>query len=164
MKRILKEYAIELIAGGIILCGISLVVVGHEIRATLLAALTDLLKGILSVLDRFLSSIGSRATTLSASEALGILLALLAVAFIIWRIRYRFHTGKRWAIEACPKCSGSIMRVHRKWFDRVLGATFLPEARRYRCTDPHCGWTGLLRRHISHHHRRSERVPEIENL
>jgi len=163
MKRFLKEYTIELIAGGIILFGIFLVVERFEIRSTLLAALTGLFSDILSVLNRIMLRISSRAAVLTASDVLGFLLILLAVGFIVWRIRYRFHTDKRWEIEACPKCSGSIMRVHRKWWDRVLGATLLPEARRYRCMDPQCGWSGLLRRHGRHQHHHSEKVSGAEN-
>jgi hypothetical protein len=164
MKRILKEYTIELIAGVLILFGIFLVVERIKIRATLLAALTGLFNGILSALNRILSRVSRRAAVLTASDALGILLILLAVGFIIWRIRYRFHTDNRWAIDTCRKCSGPIMRVHRNRWDRILGVTFLPEARRYRCMDPQCGWSGLLRRHISHQRRRSEQVSRTENM
>jgi Zn-finger nucleic acid-binding protein len=163
MKRFFKEYAIELVAGGFILFGIFLMVERFEIRSTFLTALTGLFSGILSILNRILSRISSRAAVLTVTDALGILLILLAVVFIIWRIRRRFHTDRRWEIDACPKCSGPIMRVHRNWLDRVLGVTFLPEARRYRCMDPQCGWSGLLRRHIHHRRRRSEQVSRTEN-
>jgi hypothetical protein len=163
MKRLIKEYTIELIAGGLILLGIFLMVEHFEIRATFLAFITGLFNGILSLLKRILSGVNGRARVLTASDALGILLILLAVGFIIWRIRYRFHTEKRWETDACPQCSGPIMRVHRNWRDRVLGATFLPGARRYRCMDPQCGWSGLLRRHVRHQRRHSKKVSETEN-
>lgn len=162
MKRFLKEYALELAAGVFILGGVLLVVAGASVRTTILKATGIFLKGILSLLDRLLMGIGNRAATWSAAEATGLALMLLAAGVIVWRIRYRFHTGKRWALDTCPKCSSPIMRVHRKWPDRLLGATLLPEARRYRCVDPQCGWSGLLRRHIHHHHRQEEPVPGIE--
>jgi Zn-finger nucleic acid-binding protein len=163
MKRFFKEYAIELIAGGFILLGLLLLVARFEFRASFMNVLTGLFSGILSVLNRILSKISSRAAVLTASDALGILLILLAVGFIIWRVRHRFITDRRWEIDTCPQCSGPIMRVHRNWLDRVLGVTFLPEARRYRCMDPQCGWSGLLRRHIRHHRRHSEQVSRTEN-
>jgi len=163
MKRFLKEYAIELIAGGFILLGIFLMVARYEIRTTFLNVLTGLFSGILTILNRILSRISSRAAVLTASDILGIVLILLAVGFIIWRIRHRFHTNKRWEIDACPKCSGPIIRVHRNWLDRVLGATFLPDARRYRCMDPQCGWSGLLRRHVHRQRRHTEQVSGTGN-
>jgi len=163
MKRFLKEYTIELIAGGVILFGAFLVVENFKIRSTLLAALTRLFSGILPSLNSILSRISSRAAVLTVSDFLGILMILLAVEFIVWRIRYRFRTNKRLQTDACPKCSGPIRRIHRRWWDRVLGATLLPEARRYSCMDPNCGWRGLMRRHVHHHRHSSEKVSEIEN-
>jgi hypothetical protein len=163
MKRFLKEYTTELIAGVLILCGIFLMVERFEIRATFLTILTGLFDGIWSILKGIPSSVSGRMTVLTTTDALGFLLILLAVGFIIWRIRHRFNTDKRWEIDACPKCSGPIMRVHRNWRDRVLGVTFLPDARRYRCMDPQCGWSGLLRRHVHHKRRRSEQVSRTEN-
>jgi hypothetical protein len=110
------------------------------------------------VLKRIVLGGGSRLASLSLSGAIGFILILAAVVFIVWRIRYRFQTDKHWESEICPNCSGPITRVHRSLWDRLLGAFFLPEARRYRCMDLTCGWSGLLRRHIHRHRRRSEQV------
>ena len=43
----------------------------------------------------------------------------------------------------CPKCESSIKRMHRNIFDRFLSRTFMPNSRRYRCTNSECGWSGL---------------------
>jgi hypothetical protein len=163
MKRFLKEYTTELIAGALILFGVFLVIERFEIRTTMLTILTNVINGILSVLKRILLGASNRAAVLTASDALGILLILLAAGFIVYRIRYRFLTDNRWGIDVCPKCSGPIMRVHRTRWDRALGMVFLPEARRYRCVDPQCQWSGLLRRHILHRHRRSEQISGTGN-
>lgn len=45
---------------------------------------------------------------------------------------------------ACPNCSGSVVRAHRRFVDVILGAFILLELRRYRCR--HCGWRGNLKR------------------
>ena len=163
MKRFIKEYTVELIAAGVILLGFFLLVEGFPIRDRIVTAFTRAVSGILSGLNKFLTGLTSRVVALTASDALGILLVVLAAGFIVWRIRHRFETGKRWEIDFCPKCSGPVMRIHRTWWDRFLGATFLPEARRYRCMDPKCGWNGLLKRHILHHRRRHERISGPEN-
>jgi hypothetical protein len=163
MKRFIKEYSIELISAGLLIIGIFLMVERFEIRGTILTGLTNVFNAILSFLKKILTGASSRAVELSLSDALGSLLILLAVGFIVWRIRYRFQNGRRWASDFCPKCSGPIQRVHRSARDRVLGAAFFPDARRYRCVDPKCGWSGLLRRHIHHSHRHRERVSRPEN-
>jgi len=163
MKGFFKEYKIELFSAGLLLTGIFLMVESLEIRATILTGLINVINAILSFLKKILTGASSRAVVLSLSDAVGSLLILLAVGFIVWRIRYRFQNGRRWAIDICPKCSGPIQRVHRSARDRVLGALFFPEARRYRCVDPKCGWSGLLRRHIHHSHRRREQVSGPEN-
>ena len=163
MKRLLKEYRIEFIAGGVALIGIFLMIEPFDIREALLNTLTKLANNILAGLEGLVTRVNNRATVLSVSDVLGILLVLLAVGFIVWRIRFRFRTGKRWQSDLCPKCSSQIMRVHRNWLDHILGATLLPEARRYRCVDSECGWSGLLRRHASHRHHHREQVPEPES-
>jgi len=43
----------------------------------------------------------------------------------------------------CPRCGGSLYRIHRQPRDR-LASTF-QELRRYRCRARECGWEGLLR-------------------
>jgi hypothetical protein len=163
MKRFLKEYAIEIIAVGIILFGFFLMFEQLQIRNALMTVVTSVINAILSGLGIIITGVINRLAILTISDALGIVLILLAAGLIVWRIRYRFHTDKRWETDLCPKCSSPIMRVHRNGWDRLLGATFLPEARRYRCGNAECGWSGLLRRHIRHHHHRTEKVSGIEN-
>lgn len=162
MKRFIKEYTIELIAAAAILLGFFLMIDG-PVRNKMINAVTQAMRGSLAFIDRSLTGVGSRLAGLTGIDALGILMVLLAALFIYWRIRYRFETGKRWQIDFCPSCSGPVMRVHRTWWDKVLGATLFPEARRYRCMDPACGWNGLLKRHILHHRRRHERISGQEN-
>jgi hypothetical protein len=161
MKHFIKEYAVEIASAILIIVGIFLMV-DFTIRGIILAALAKIAKTLLGTFMGFLAGIDNGASTLSPAELVGGLLILLAVSFIVWRIRYRFQTGKRWTVDYCPKCSGPIMRVHRNLWDRLLGATFFPEARRYRCVDTKCGWSGLLRRHIHHRRHRSEPVTNPE--
>jgi hypothetical protein len=164
MIRFIKKYMVELIAGVVAIFGVFLMVERLEIRVILLTTLTRVLNGILSALESILLRAKHRATVLTPSDALGFLLIVLAVGFIIWRIRFRFHTDSRWGITSCPKCSSPLKRVHRSRLDRALGAIILPEARRYRCVSSQCYWSGLLRRDIHHPHHHAEKVTETENL
>ena len=126
MKRLLKEYRIEFIAGGVVLIGILLMIEPFDIREALLNGLTKFANNILNSLENLLARVKNPSTLLSTSDMLGIILVLLAVGFIVWRIRFRFRTGKRWQSGICPKCSSQIMRVHRNWVDRLLGVTLPP--------------------------------------
>lgn len=163
MKKFFKEYTLELIAAAIILCGVLLMVVDFPVRNTIVTASTNVFEAILGVLGRVISGASSRLAGLAISDALGILMVLTAMGYLIWRVRHRFHISPRWESDFCPKCNGPIMRVHRNWRDRFLGATLLPEARRYSCVNPRCGWSGLLRRRIHHVHHRSEQASRPEN-
>ena len=69
---------------------------------------------------------------LTPGDFFGGFMATVAAGFIVWRIRFRFKHDQRWSLDYCPRCSSPIVRVHRKLMDRILGATLLPEARRYR--------------------------------
>lgn len=44
----------------------------------------------------------------------------------------------------CPDCGSSLERVHRDAIDRWV--SLFRSVHRYRCTDPACGWEGLLGR------------------
>jgi uncharacterized protein with PIN domain len=44
----------------------------------------------------------------------------------------------------CPRCGGSLSRVQRNAFDRVV--SLLAPRARYRCRAFDCGWTGTLSR------------------
>lgn len=162
MKHFIKEYAVELASAVLIIIGIFLVV-NFTLRDSILSALGKGINTVIGTMKQVPSDINSRAAGLSTSEVLGGLLILLAVGFIIWRIRYRFQTDQRWETDFCPKCSSLIMRVHRNLWDRILGVTLLPDARRYRCVDPKCGWSGLLRRHLHRRRHRSEPVSGPQN-
>lgn len=164
MKKFLKEYTLELIAAVLILCGVLLMIIDFPARSTIVTASTNIFQAILAALRQIISGASNRLAGLAISDALGILLVLAALGYLVWRIRHRFHTSPRWESEICPKCSSPIMRVHRTWWDRFLGATLLPEARRYRCVNPRCGWSGLLKRRIHHVHARSGQFSGPENL
>ncbi len=45
--------------------------------------------------------------------------------------------------EKCPKCGRSVTRVHRTKLDRFL-SNFIPNLRRYACSDPFCRWTSIV--------------------
>jgi len=163
MKKLIKEFSVEIIAGVVILIGIFLIIERSAIMAAILSVLLIVINPILSVLKQIFAAIGNRVAILTPSDVLGGLLVVLAVGFIVWRIRRRFHTSPHWASDVCPICSSPITRVHRNVWDHILGATLFPEVRRYRCTSIKCSWSGLRRRHIRHRSHQPEQISESGN-
>jgi len=45
--------------------------------------------------------------------------------------------------RTCPRCYGSVMRVRRRYIDRLISVVV--PVHRYHCISPSCGWTGNLR-------------------
>jgi hypothetical protein len=43
----------------------------------------------------------------------------------------------------CPLCAGYVVRIHRRYIDRVI-SWFVP-VHRYKCRDYNCQWQGNLR-------------------
>jgi hypothetical protein len=46
-------------------------------------------------------------------------------------------------VRACPRCNGSVYRIHRRVIDKLV-CIFIP-IRRYRCHSDDCRWEGNLR-------------------
>lgn len=101
---------------------------------------------ILSVVDQVIVGVAQR---LTLPMLIGAVLVMGASAFIAWRARVRFLSSAHWRATACPRCGSPIHRLHRTVLDKALSKVVLPHARRYRCEQAACGWTGL--RHSRRH-------------
>lgn len=131
MRDSRKTYRVELLALAVVVIGILLLIDFGPIVTTL---------------DSVLVAVVSR---LSLPGLIGLGLVIGAAVFLAWRLRVRFLHSAHWRVSVCPKCGNPIDRVHRSWWDKVLSKTVLPHARRYRCANRACGWTGL--RHARRH-------------
>ena len=146
MRRILREYAVEIIAGLIVLLGVFLVVGQVDMRATITNASQFIVEFVRNIRASASGLEVSSAVSFSTSEIVGFLFIVFAVLFVLWRIRYRFLNSDRWQSVTCPRCGDEIHRIHRSRFDRFIGKIFLPYAGRYECMNEDCYWTGLRRR------------------
>ncbi len=83
-----------------------------------------------------------------------ILLALILVLLLIiaWFVGRAWFKRQVITSDQCPKCGKtSFHQIHRTLFDRILGVGLL--ARRYRCDNLLCRWSGLrIYQHSPHHH------------
>ena len=102
---------------------------------------------VMTLVDRIILGLAQRLTPIML---IGLGLVSGAVVFIGWRARVRFLSSPYWRATTCPRCGSPIHRVHRNMLDKVASKLFLPHARRYRCEQTACGWTGL--RHSRRHH------------
>ena len=75
------------------------------------------------------------------SDAVGAALLLAALVSIVLRVRWQIMRSEALTSAKCPKCGGSIHRVHRHFRDHLIDV-YVP-VRRYRCARRECHWEGL---------------------
>ena len=85
--------------------------------------------------------IGAFLAQVSLSDLLGFVLVLIALAAILLRVRWRLLNTPSLAQLKCPRCDGSLYRIHRTGIDRLI-SLYVP-VRRYRCRADGCRWSGL---------------------
>ena len=159
MKNFLKEYRVEIITAIIAILGIFLLVERIEIRASLLNFSSWLYTtGKELALEGF-KNLSAYITAFTVSDFIGWILLILAGAFIIWRVRYRFLRSRFWRIKNCPRCGSPLHRIHRTPFQRFLTRFFLPNGCNYLCANKDCGWSGLRRR-IRHKRASQVHLPD----
>jgi hypothetical protein len=148
VRRIIREYWLEFIALVIAATGVLLVVKEISIREVLSLFIHNTVAHLGSWAQNFIAHF-------SINDLLGGVLVLAGLSFIIWRGQYHFYQSEYWQAVNCPKCGSDLRRIHRTTWDRFLSRTLLRDARRYRCKNPACGWSGLREKRDEdrHHHR-----------
>jgi len=143
MRRILREYWLDIVLISVVGTGVLLVVTEVSIRDLLKLAFQNAV----ALLGRWEGNLvgGTKylMTHFSLNDLLGAALAVVALVFILWRGRYHFYRSEYWQAVNCPKCGSGLHRIHRTTWDRFLSRTLLRGARRYQCKNRECGWTGL---------------------
>lgn len=145
MRNKLKNYWFEILILCTLLLGFFLLLEQINIRGVILDAPGRVLNPAGRLLSNMQKELNNLVGLLTPSNVLGFILVFAAVAAVLWRLRSRFLNSDHWNASACPKCGSSLHRIHRSGFDRFLSRSILPDARRYLCSDPECGWEGLLR-------------------
>jgi hypothetical protein len=152
MKNFFKANYIEIIALIAILVGLFLIFEPWDIKGILLTTAQRSLSVLKDSSQSATGWLNELLRNLSVTDLIGLLLVIASVVFIIWRIRLRFQSSPRWRSTECPRCGSPLLRVHRTAMDRIIGKIFLPQSRRYQCSNEDCGWCGLL--HYVPTHRR----------
>jgi hypothetical protein len=140
VSTLLREYLVEIIAAVVVVLGIFLLL-EPSIRSTLLRWAMTGMQGVLHALGRLGEAVAVPVTRLTPTGLLGVALIFLAVVAAVLRLRWRLTRSASLTAIRCPRCSGAIHRVHRRWGDRVV-SWFVP-VRRYRCSNSECRWCGI---------------------
>ncbi len=157
MRRIIREYWLELAALVVVATGALLVVKEFSIRETLSLVYHNAISHLGGWAQNASTNAQNFFVNFSINDFLGGLLVVAGLAFIIWRGRYHFYRSEYWQAVNCPKCGSDLHRIHRTTWDRFLSNTLLRGARRYHCRNKECGWSGLRqKREDEHHHHRHD--------
>lgn len=141
VRQFVTKYRFELVWVGLVLLGLFLLFEPFNLREMVWAWARNAAHHLLAHLTRLDDAISGMLTRISPSDAVGLGLIIASAVAIVLRTRWRLLTDKRYTALVCPRCGGSIHRVHRKRVDRWINA-YVP-VRRYRCADSRCRWEGL---------------------
>ena len=73
--------------------------------------------------------------------SLGILLLMASALLYGFVIRRRLLNNSFFWANQCPKCGNKeLVRVHRRWQERLMGKIWKLPIKRYHCTN--CSWSG----------------------
>lgn len=160
MRRIWREFRVELFLSLLILLGLFLLFERLNIRQTLWLWLSGAGRALVGGVTAAVAATLNFLTNRTASDLTGLALILGAVGLLGWRTRRRIIQSPSLSDKACPRCGKELHRVHRAPGDRLIGF-FLP-MRRYLCTSADCGWTGLRIYTTTRRHRRSKGAGDSE--
>ena len=138
---VLRANLVEITAALVVVVGLFLLLERMSIRSTLFRWATVGSQNALHMLGRAGDAIANSIARLTLSNAVGLVLVIVAVVALILRIRWRLVRSASQTALRCPRCTGGVHRVHRRRGDRVV-SLFIP-VRRYRCSNKECRWCGI---------------------
>jgi hypothetical protein len=141
LRWFLRKYRFELLWLVVVALGLFLLVEQVNLRQRLTDGFIAAAVWLLSRFRSFDNRVVTWLEQVSLSDVSGAMLVLAAITAVLLRVRVRLLSNPRLTLLRCPDCGGSIHRIHRHTFDRLLGL-YVP-VRRYRCQDLQCGWRGL---------------------
>jgi len=140
-RQFLRNYRVELLWLLIVAAGLFLLLEQVNLRSSVTLWARESAHRLLQRASLLNEQIGAFFAQVSLSDLLGFALVLIAVAAIVLRVRWRLLSTPRLTQMKCPRCDGSLYRIHRTGIDRLIN--FYVPVRRYHCRADACGWSGL---------------------
>jgi hypothetical protein len=139
--RLVWANLLEIVGVGVIVLGVFLILERVNVRDTVArwAALGS--RSALHLLGHLDESTGNLASRIGLSDVVGVVLVLAALVLIVYRLRWRLARRPSLTTLRCPRCGGSLHRVHRLSRDRLV--SLVVPVRRYRCSRRECRWSGV---------------------
>jgi hypothetical protein len=137
----LSANSVEIIAAAVVGLGIFLILERMNIRLALLQAAGIGVQNALHAIGHVDDAVADLIARITLSNALGFVLVLGAGIAIVLRVRWRLVQTESLTTLRCPRCGGSIHRVHRRLGDRAISWFVL--VRRYSCWNRECRWCGI---------------------
>jgi hypothetical protein len=141
IRRVWRDWWIEIVIGVLVVVAIFLLVERMNIRQMLFAWLVRLSARLERLVADLIQGLGGFARRTTLSDLTAYVLLLVVAGLVFWRTRQRLMTHPRFTEPRCPRCGSDLARVHRRWGDRVANL-FVP-VRRYQCKNQDCRWRGL---------------------
>jgi len=141
MRRVLREFRVEITAVVLIALGIFLLTEQVNLRVIILRFLRQMASTAVNLSTVGIRGLGNAVLSIHPSDLLGLILIVLALLLLTWRVRWRLMHSEEWTGDTCPVCGSSMHRSHRRRLDHLI--SFFVPVRRYRCRNRDCGWTGL---------------------
>ncbi|HUT12955.1 MAG TPA: hypothetical protein VMY42_20840 [Thermoguttaceae bacterium] len=128
-----KKYRFEISVGVFLALGFFLVIERMQIKSTLLAGFTWLVRAVHNSLAGLGNGISSVFTDFETSDIVGAVLILVALGMVAHRIRARVLANHPDLQEDCPKCGGNLDRIRCDPAHRLLGTLLRVRIRHYSC-------------------------------
>ncbi|MFC1888449.1 hypothetical protein ACFL4G_01705 [Thermodesulfobacteriota bacterium] len=138
----LLHYKIELGSLVLVLSGTFLLIEDIHIRQVVFGMFGDTFRAFTNFFISTFLSVRHFIMNMRISDAIGIVLIIIATGLIMFRVRDRILDSGRFDLDKCPICNTRLERTRRKSRDYLV-TTWLP-LRRYSCMNNTCQWTGLL--------------------
>lgn len=141
LARVWSKWRVEVFIVAVVALAVFLLIERMEIRQTLLASARQGYRTARYVLEDMLRGLEAAVQRTTISDLTGLVLLAIALAVVIWRIRWRLMRTPRYTARTCPLCGEDLRRTHRRQRDRI--ASIYVPVRRYRCRSRACRWSGL---------------------
>ncbi|HUT11334.1 MAG TPA: hypothetical protein VMY42_12615 [Thermoguttaceae bacterium] len=128
-----RRYWFEISVSALFALGVFLLAERMQIKATILAGFTWLLRGVYNGVIALENAVVGIYGDFEMSDIVGTLLILAALGMVAYRMRARAIASHPDLEEDCPQCGGNLQRIRCDRPHRILGAILRVHMKHYSC-------------------------------